>query len=218
MGESLTPSRLQIYAVDLDDLTEEQLDCAFGRARRELKFFPKIAELRELAGATDEDQRKIEAEAAWKFAVDYLQMHGADLMPTYSNGQRQYPPPLPPRIEYALRRIGGLRALNNMTDDARPFAYKDFAEAYFLAPIAEQLTLRLQLGFGGNLPGQVKQLTDGKKTGGSQARHEENPPGSKMKPIPKPMTDVELRDRREMLRQQVAALAAKGRQVEGLKA
>src|SRR5207248_7308072 len=56
MGEPLTASRLQIYANDLSDLSEKQIVVASLRARQELRFFPKIAELRELAGATPGSQ------------------------------------------------------------------------------------------------------------------------------------------------------------------
>src|SRR5450755_4474192 len=71
MGESLSQARLQIYAADLADLNRSQLEIAFARARRELKFFPKIAELRDLAGVAAKDERNVEAEAAWKWANDY---------------------------------------------------------------------------------------------------------------------------------------------------
>src|SRR5438874_9680179 len=68
MAEPLTASRLQIYANDLSDLSEEQIMVACLRARRELKFFPKIAELRELVGATpgsQVDDGRPGAETAW---------------------------------------------------------------------------------------------------------------------------------------------------------
>src|ERR1017187_6628261 len=65
MGEVLTPVRLQLYAADLADLDRSQLGVAFGRARRECRFFPKIAELLELAGFAAKDVRNVEAEAAW---------------------------------------------------------------------------------------------------------------------------------------------------------
>ncbi len=42
---------MEVYAEHLADLSREQLQRAFWRASRDLKFFPKLAELRELAGA-----------------------------------------------------------------------------------------------------------------------------------------------------------------------
>jgi hypothetical protein len=66
MDQSLTTSRLQIYLSDLCYLEQRQLELAFWRARRELKFFPKIAELRELAGVSSvAHDRRPGPEEAW---------------------------------------------------------------------------------------------------------------------------------------------------------
>jgi hypothetical protein len=50
-GEPLTEQRQEIYCAGLGDLDQDQLRIVFRRARYELKWFPKLAELRELAGA-----------------------------------------------------------------------------------------------------------------------------------------------------------------------
>jgi hypothetical protein len=49
-GESLSEQRHEIYCRALADISQDLLRTAFRRARFELKYFPKIAELRELAG------------------------------------------------------------------------------------------------------------------------------------------------------------------------
>lgn len=49
-GELLTEQRQEIYCSGLADIRQDQLRTAFRRARYELKWFPKLAELRELAG------------------------------------------------------------------------------------------------------------------------------------------------------------------------
>ncbi|HTC45835.1 MAG TPA: hypothetical protein VK722_00815 [Candidatus Aquilonibacter sp.] len=49
-GEKLTEERQEIYCAGLAELPQNRLDVAFRRARYELKWFPKLAELRELAG------------------------------------------------------------------------------------------------------------------------------------------------------------------------
>lgn len=138
-GESMTTERLRLYSEDLvSDLEKPQLEIALTRARRELKFFPKIAELRELAGAKPEDANRVEADAAWQFANRYLQRYG---VVKYDRDNR---PPLPPRVDYALRRIGGLWGLNQATTDSYPFKYKDFCEAYKQWPVAESMALQLE--------------------------------------------------------------------------
>jgi hypothetical protein len=50
-GEPLTDQRQDIYFGGLVDFSQDQLRVAFRRARYELKWFPKLAELRGLAGA-----------------------------------------------------------------------------------------------------------------------------------------------------------------------
>jgi len=62
MDVVISETRKGMFARDLMDLPQERLAVAFCRARRELKFFPKIAELRELAGATD---GRLGPEEAW---------------------------------------------------------------------------------------------------------------------------------------------------------
>jgi hypothetical protein len=212
MGEAVTPQRLQIYATDLSaDLSQEQLSLALTRARRECRFFPKISELREFAGGSVEDRFKVETEAAWTWANDYLRKWGTERLPLYQGGgKRVEAPSLPARIEYALRRIGGLRGLNQVTEETRPFVFKAFGEAYRQAPLAELQTPGLQAKFGAKqLLGETKKLTA--KVGSLPKSNAEPKIGMVVpinpKRIPEPPTDAQIRDRRANLKQQAAALA-----------
>ena len=196
-----------MYAQDLSELARPQLEIAFGRARRELKFFPKISELLELAGAKPEDARKVEADAAWNHALNYLRKWGVDRMPVYSGGKRIDAPTLPPRIEFALRRVGGLWGLNQITSESRPFVQKDFTEAYQQAPIAESLAPQLGSMFGDKkLLGQVKQLMSGAKmdaTAGTAGRASKLPPLT-IKRVTDPLGPVQMRDRAAVQKQALA--------------
>jgi hypothetical protein len=218
--EPLTAECLAMYVESLADLSEEQIRLCVGRAIRELKWFPKPAELRAFVGGHAEDQTKVEAEAAWVFANDYLRTWGVERLPVYRGGERMEAPSLPARVEYALRRIGGLRGLNQITEEARPFMFRDFCEAYKQAPIAELQAPGLHEKFGSHhLLGEAKQLVAG------IGRHPRSRPASMnaaegataqaklaevlpIKPnrIPEPPTDAQIHDRREMLRQQAASL------------
>jgi hypothetical protein len=55
-GEKLTEERQEIYCAGLAEFSQDRLHAAFQRARYELKWFPKLAELRELAGALSNTQ------------------------------------------------------------------------------------------------------------------------------------------------------------------
>ena len=153
-AEPLTEERMEIYIRALADVSQDRLRVSFQRALRELTWFPKVAELRNLAGANpadvnEEDEIKVEADAAWTHVNDYLRQWGVDQLPLYSNGGKLTPPPpLAPRAEYALRRIGGFQALHQMDINRMPFIYRDFCEAYAQAPLAEQMAPRLQQQFG----------------------------------------------------------------------
>lgn len=64
LGAELSPQRLKIYLEDLQDVPFDALRVALERAGKQCKFFPSVAELRELAGGQQpslEDQ----AIAAW---------------------------------------------------------------------------------------------------------------------------------------------------------
>jgi hypothetical protein len=162
-AEPLTEERVEIYARGLADIPQDRLEVSFQRALRELTWFPKVAELRKLAGLDSDDETKVEADAAWNYANEYLRKWGVDLLPVYSGGRKITPPPLDARSEYALRRIGGLWALNQVDIQNRPFMYRDFCEAYTLAPVAELMASPLLQQFGEHkLLGNVKQLTRAK--------------------------------------------------------
>jgi hypothetical protein len=172
-GEPLTEQRVEIYASGLADIPQDRLQVAFKRARYELTWFPKLAELRNLAGAKPDDQKKVEADAAWNHVNEYLRKWGVDRLPIYSGGNKITAPRLDTRSEYALRRIGGRWALNQMDAENRPFMYRDFCEAYILAPVAELMAPQLLEQFGDRaLVGNVKQLTEAKTMEQSPASQE----------------------------------------------
>ncbi|MGB9489018.1 MAG: hypothetical protein WCA92_01010 [Terriglobales bacterium] len=165
-AEPLTEERMEIYIRRLSDISQERLRLCFQRALNQLTWFPKLAELRSLAGADADSEKKIEADAAWTHVNDYLRKWGVDLLPIYSGGNKTSPPPLDPHIEYALRRIGGLHALNQMDVAKMPFMYRDFCEAYNQAPLAELMAPRLEQQFGNNkLLGTIKDLSKAKSMG-----------------------------------------------------
>jgi hypothetical protein len=192
MDQSLTPSRLQIYASDLCDLSQEQIELALFRARRELKFFPKIAELRELVLGPEKERRQVEAQAAFQSVITLLERIGVDFLNLAD---------LDPRIAYAVRRCGGFHRFNQQLGHSTyAFLERDFCEAYENFSLSEQIEpapiwreLERELA-NKQLKGQVLK--------GRRAVVEERPKLVVIKKVPLPMTDAERRDRRETLAQQ----------------
>ncbi|MGA2632192.1 MAG: hypothetical protein ABSG54_18520 [Terriglobia bacterium] len=74
-NESLTPIRLEVYAMALADLTPDELSAGFNRAIRELKFWPRPAELRELAtGRAAATADNLLTDKAWMWVHDCITM------------------------------------------------------------------------------------------------------------------------------------------------
>jgi hypothetical protein len=197
-GESLPAERNEIYVGGLADLSRDQLRVAFRRALYELKWFPKLAELRDLAGSKTEEL-KVEAQAAWNYVNDYLRKWGVDRLPVRSGGKLITAPPLEPRLEYAVRQIGGLWRLNQVTDQNYHFIFRDFCDAYALAPLAELMEPQLLEKFGTpELTSQVKEFPT------ANPRHELTP-GEAIK------AEELTPERREQLRQKLQKeLAGRG--------
>jgi hypothetical protein len=138
--ETLTSPSLAIYLESLSDLSDNQLALAVGRAIRELKFFPRVAELRELAGVLSaEQQRDAEMRAAWDILTKYVGKYVGNSVegnygPQYgSYGPSQWParyPELPQRILDCIRRSGGWAVYKNMGEDDVPHQQRRFFEEY----------------------------------------------------------------------------------------
>jgi hypothetical protein len=227
LGEVVSPERLRIYAQDLvTDLSKEQLTAAFGRARRECKFFPKLAELREYAGAGKHAQcEDVEAAAAFDSVIKTLEREGVDF------GIKH----LPPTTQYAVRRCGGLVMFNqrlrirygdddhpSQMDDRGPiFLQRDFAEASHNWTVHQQILPELSEKGIEALPPDVRGFLGPKRAEwtASEMLKREGPPVDP-KPMPKsrePLTSIQVQDRRVLLRQQRAFLLEKrqGKTFEG---
>jgi hypothetical protein len=163
-GEPLTLERAEIYVGGLADILQERLKAGFRRSLYELKFFPRLAELRDLSGWSVEEEKKVEAQAAWQQVNEYLRKWGVEKLPIRSGGKWITAPPLEPRLEYAVRQIGGLWRLNQVTDETFHFMFRDFCEAYMLAPVAELMAPELLQQFSvRELAGRVKEFQDSRE-------------------------------------------------------
>jgi hypothetical protein len=157
-GEPLMPQRLELYVRDLCDLTPEQLRIAFQRARRELKFFPKIAELRALAGETRKELTEAGAIAAWHAVLDLISKWGVDRWEHASYGP---PPELGARTEYAIRIVGGLNRINRCSDSEFGYMQKQFCDAWISFDVSKQGFREIVGKLDGETLGTVKRLGPG---------------------------------------------------------
>lgn len=76
-AEPLTPARVKVYTMALSDLSPQELSIGFNRAIREQKFWPRPAELKELAtGNAAIMVGKLAVDEAWEWVNQYLSLFG----------------------------------------------------------------------------------------------------------------------------------------------
>lgn len=93
----LKPTTYVMYFATLSDLTIEQVNIAANKWARSGKFFPKPAELRELAF---DNSNQLTAGDAWNMVLKHVFKHGADNSAL-----------LPPAVMRAVRGVGGLNEI-----------------------------------------------------------------------------------------------------------
>jgi hypothetical protein len=210
-NEPLKEARFRVYVADLEDLTPEQLAVGFARARRELKFFPRISEIRDLAGASPESSDDAEARAAWDALMNFVSRYvQSDVFGNYAPDQGCRATPMPilsERILDSVRRSGAWRAYKCMTLSDFPFQQKRFFEE-FKAWHAVNAVPVARLALPGKpiralAEGSAKAkpcATDPRPSVGKGARAS----ASVLREFPNPQ---QIHDRRDFLRQQVELLA-----------
>lgn len=208
-GESLTSQRLKIYVADIGDIPAERLNVAFQRARRELRFFPKVAEILDLADVGHRQPEDAEARAAWDEVMKFVPKYVSnDVYGNYGPEHGWHPrtyPKLCDRILDTVRRTGDWSVYSRMTDEDFPFVQKRFLQEYAAWTAVERVDASKLLT---ELP-RLQLVSD------RWIQPRETQPGSiapppfKPKLVPAAMTDAQLRDRRELLRKQAEAFKSR---------
>jgi hypothetical protein len=208
-GAEPTGAVLDVYLQALEDLPDEQFTRAISLAIKNLKFFPKPAELRELVGADGSSlDQKSETHKAWdillSFVSKWVQSDVEGTYRIYRGVRSSSPPELSQRILDVVRRTGGWKTYKCMTNDDYPFVQKRFFEEYAVWSAVEAIEPERLL----TAPAVMLRLAAPSPTK-IPATKPLDPVAApiKAKVIPAPLDDVQLRDRREMLRQQIESLA-----------
>lgn len=122
------------WAVIVDEVGEEVFDLALTEHIRESRYFPSVSELRERAGLKKVDMAAVEALDHWTRLKRFVDANYYEDLGGLQNAEK-----IPPRVQYAMRIVGGARAIYFMELGSEPFKRKDFIEAYRLAPIHEHV-------------------------------------------------------------------------------
>ncbi len=132
--QELSPELFEIYARALCDLSPGELERACLTLLRSSKFFPKVAEILEVAKPSRSDQATLEAERAWENYQRRIHTWWRDdeglERPLASRGKLIYPPALDAATDYAVRACGGRLAIEYCSLERFPFLRRDFLAAH----------------------------------------------------------------------------------------
>ncbi len=151
----------QVYWQFLKDMSLEEFQTAVSLAGRRLKFFPKPAELRELA----EGPKRITAAMQWanvRKVMDKLDIYGS--------------PDFGPLVNAVIHALGGWKVLCEKTNPELGWYQKDFERLYADFSAKDLGTLRTAAHIGehckvpewaglGPVPSPVKQLPSVERNG-----------------------------------------------------
>lgn len=150
----LTAAALDLMAsVIARELNVDQIESAAHLAASTLQWFPTPRQFLALAGrATPEDQSRAEELAAWDALKAWVASNEWRLRNMHTgvlgwvdhaaewSGSHAPLEPLPPRIEYACRHVGGPEAVRRATapGEEETWLRREFCEAYRHAPEIER--------------------------------------------------------------------------------
>lgn len=143
-GEALTAERQAIYAEALADIPVDRLRRAIRTAVRELKWFPKIAEIRELAGTSSEvsSDGRPGVEEAWAVCPKSEEMSAV------------WTDEMAAAFEVARK------LLNEENEIAARMAFKEKYASLLLTARAESTPVRWRVSLGWDKPDRVRALSD----------------------------------------------------------
>jgi len=204
------PGALALMAEILaQSASDAQVDRALTRCARECRYPVRLSDVLQRIPGLEVSQPEAEARKAWDVLVSFVNKYvGNDVYgvfgPEFGWHPRTYPK-LSDRVLGTVRRTGGWKVYKCMTDNDFPFVQKRFFEEYAAWAAVEQVAL-------GQLLMEIPRRQLGAKPG--PLPKEEllsKPPGIQVvvKKVPEPLTEAQVHDRREMLRQQATAIAGK---------
>jgi hypothetical protein len=185
--------------------TDDEIDGALTRCARECRYPIRLPDILQRIKGQEISQLEAERHKAWEivtaFAEKWVQ---SDVEGNYaiSRGARSSEPAkLSRRILDTVRRTGGWRAYKCMSGDDYPFVRQRFIEEYVSWTAVEQVPAAKLLEEMPRLQLVAKPMDS--PHGAEPKAPQPEMSAFKPKSIPVPLTDAQLCDRCEMLRQQL---------------
>jgi len=116
-GAKIGEATLAVYLEDLSDLEVARVEAACATSRRTSRFFPTVAELRELAGGDPGTA----ACAAWQLVLREIHACGAYRAPVFED----------PRIPCVINRLGGwIHICTSPSEELHKWTHKAFVAEF----------------------------------------------------------------------------------------
>lgn len=190
--------------------TDGQIDYALTRCAHECRYPVRLSDILQRIPGLEVPQSEAESRKAWDVLMGFVSKYvGNSVHGIFGPDHGWYPksyPKLSDRILDTVRRTGGWRVYKCMTDGDFPFVQKRFFEEYVAWVAVERVVPDLLMER--PLLRLIPKPMDLPKT-----EKQPNPAGQQVmvKKVPEPLTEAQIRDRREMLRQQTEFLSKRSR-------
>jgi hypothetical protein len=199
------PGALALMANILtENASDDQINRALTKCGHECRYPVRLPDILLRIPGQEIPQLEAEWRKAWDVVTQFVEKYVSnDVHGNYGPEHGWYPksfPRLSQRVLDTVRRTGGWKVYKCMTSEDYPHQQKRFFEEYNAWSVVERVESDHLL----TASPQLKQLVG---THAMETREETKPaqvPVVRAKRVPQPLADTEIRDRREVLRQQAA--------------
>jgi hypothetical protein len=200
------PGALSLMAEVLcQSASDEHIAHAMTRCCRECRYPVRLSDFLQRIPGQEIPQPEAEGRKAWDILQAFVRKYvGNSIHGEYAPEHGWYPktfPKLADRVLDTVRRTGGWKIYKCMTDADFPYVQKRFFEEYAAWTAVERVNPDHML----SAVVESKLLTAAPAIP-AQIKPVEQPRTFEAKAVPQPLTDAQLRERREMLAQQATAL------------
>jgi hypothetical protein len=130
----LTPVLIRLWCNVFADIPPHQVEAAFNKAERQLKFWPSPAEVFGFISIAENKIGQEQAEQKWQQVLEYIRVYySPDIPPRdhdYEDGRKQNAPRITERTQRAINAAGGLAYLSDCDRESLQWAKKKFIEEY----------------------------------------------------------------------------------------
>jgi hypothetical protein len=116
----LTPVLIRLWCSVFADVPPHQVEAAFNKAERQLKFWPSPGEVFGFISTAETKVGQEQVEHKWQQVREYIRVcYSPDIPPRdhdYEDGRKQNAPRITERTQRAINAAGGLASKNSFGD------------------------------------------------------------------------------------------------------